>query len=329
MAVGGMKDPVREPIRRIVAAVDLPARDRAVLRRAQGDVTVAVAGPAGPVAGLAQALYADFYCVPQAPASAATYDDAAFAAALRAANPVETRFEDGWTVVRIDRTGIMLAAAHGRQRLAALADILPYGGGIAPGQPVRAAVPREMTTGPGGHYIILGRPIHDARAGRQVRFYWNFGPDGAAPFLASLGPGLDRRRIPFQAKVPSAPHGYGRADCGVLYLDAEDVEAASDGIASAYDAVGGAVRPDTPLFARRLAPGLAFAESPPSGESFGMQRCRLVAEGLVAAFDRRARGSKARCDAVCQRLTGYGLDLAALERNPATAYPYRFERFAA
>jgi hypothetical protein len=323
-----MKTAPRDTIRRIVAAVSLPARDRAVLAVAGGETSVPVAGPGGPVAGLAAALYGHFYCVPRSSEAPASADPAAFLATLRAANPLAPRFEPGWTVARIDRSGILLADAMGRQRLAALSDIAPYGS-MAPGQPVRLASPREMITGAAGHYLILGRPIREPRAGSQVRFYWNIGPGGAATFLSAAGAGLDRRRIPFQAKVPVSPQGYGRADCGVLYLDAEHVEAASDVIASTRRALGASMRPETPLFARPLAPGLAFAESPPSGDSFGMHRCRLVAEGLVMAFERGATGAKARVDAVCERLTGYGFDLAALERNPATHYPYRFEALAA
>lgn len=322
---GTARDEARRTIGRIVAAVSLEARDRAVVTGTGGQIAVAVAGPGGPVAGLAQALYGNFYCVPQPAGPGYDPDPAAFLAGLRSANPVTARFEGGWTVARIDPSGIILADPMGRQRAAALADILPYGGGIAPGRPVRLAVQREMVTGPGGHYVILGRPIRDARAGGQVRFYWNFGTGGAAPFLESVGGGLERRRIPFQAKVPASPGGYGRSDCGVLYLNSEDVEAALDIVAATLKRLGGALRADTPLFARKLAPGLAFAESPPGGDSFGMHRCRLVAEGLVAGFARGAVSPEARVEAVCERLTGYGLDLAALERNAATSYPYRFE----
>jgi hypothetical protein len=322
--MGGMSKTLRDAIGRIVSAVTLPARDRALFALPSGETAMAVAGQAGPAAGLTQGLYGHFYCLPGQPAPGAVAEPARFVAALRAANPVAPRFEAGWTTMRIDQAGILLADAMGRQRLAALGDIVPYAGGIAPGQPVRLAIAREMMTGPGGHYVILGRPISEPRGGRQVRFYWNIGPDGAASFLSGIGGGLDRRRIPFQAKVPVDPRGYDRADCGVLYLDGEDVDAALDIIASTYAALGASLRPATPLFARPLAPGLAFAEGPPSGDSFGMHRCRLVAEGLVTAFDRGASGKKARVDAVCERLTNYGFDLAAIERNPATHYPYRF-----
>ena len=54
------------------------------------------------------------------------------------------------------------------------------------------------------------------------------------------------------------------------------------------------LRPDTPLFTKQLAPGLGFAEDPGDGGSFGMHRCRLLAEaiwrepsidGIIGAFE--------------------------------------------
>ena len=41
---------------------------------------------------------------------------------------------------------------------------------------------------------------------------------GAAAFLRDLGTRLERRRIPFQAKVPVGPSLYARTDAGVIYL---------------------------------------------------------------------------------------------------------------
>ena len=78
-----------------------------------------------------------------------------------------------------------------------------------------------------------------------------------------------------------------------------------------------------PLFTREIAPGLAFAESPPTRESFGMHRCGLIAEGLLAA---EARGEReARLALLREHLTAYGLDLDRLERNPTSRYPYRLD----
>jgi hypothetical protein len=324
--MGGMKG-VRDAVARIVEAVALPARDRAEIAAPDGLATVAIHSPAGPVAGLTEALYRHFYCVPQPDKMGAGADPSAFLATLRAANPVPARAMDGWTIVQSDAGGILLADANGGRRRAAPAEVIPLQPGLAPGQPVRLSPAREMLTGTAGHYVVLGRPLSDPRHGRQLRFYWNVDADAAAALLAAIGSRLERRRIPFQAKVPADPRGYGRADCGVLYLDGEDAAAAVDLVQSVHASLSSGLRPATPLFARALAPGLAWAEGPPGGESFGMLRCRLIAEGLVQAFDRGARKAEARIGAVLERMRAYGLDLDAVERNPGTHYPYNFDRF--
>jgi HopA1 effector protein family len=188
---------------------------------------------------------------------------------------------------------------------------------------------REMVTSPYGHYVFFGRGVHDAATGRQVRFYWNVRPEGAAAFVREVSARLDRRRIPFQAKVPVLPQGYARTDAGVLYLGDEDVAAASDAIAAVYRALRGAMRAHVPYFTRLLAPGLAFAESPPTRDSFGMHRCDLIAEGLVWGAQRAAADFEERLTVVRERLTKYGFDLDALERNPTSRYPYPLDAIAA
>jgi hypothetical protein len=311
----------------IVAAVSFPSPGLARVTSLRGaEREVAAAGERDPFGGLAIALYMDHYSLlPAGAERPAGTDSTAFLAALQAANPVVQRHQDGWSVVRADAGGVWIANAAQQQRFAMLNEIVPLAGAIAPGLPVRLVPMREMMTGPAGHYVVCGRQGFDPQTGRQVRFYWDLAPDGAAPFLREIGARLERRRIPFQAKVPVDPAGYGRTDAGVLYLNDEDVEAARDAIAATYSAVRGSLRPPVPLFTRELAPGLAFAESPPTRESFGMHRCSLVAEGLVWAEERGAKEPEARLAILRERLTAYGLELDRLERNPTSRYPYRLD----
>src|SRR4029077_15283272 len=160
---------------------------------------------------------------------------------------------------------------------------------------------------------------------------------GAAPFLREIGGRLDRRRIPFSGQKPGAPSLYSRTharrvyfqhenvEAARLYLNDEDVEAARDAIAATYRALHGSLRPAVPLFTREIAPGLAFAESPPTRDSFGMHRCGVIAEGLVMAQQRGAVEPEARLTILRERLTDYGLELDRLERNPTSRYPYRLD----
>jgi hypothetical protein len=318
--------PFDQQLRAIVAAVSFVSPERArvtSLRGAQREIIVA--GERDGFSGLMLALYTDHYSLLPTAAATASGNGAAFLAALQAANPIAQRHEDGWTVSRADASGAWIVNAAQQQRFAGLNELIPLANAIAPGLPVRLVPMREMVTAPNGHYLISGRQGFDPQSGRQVRFYWNVAPDGAALFLREIGSRLERRRIPFQAKVPVDPTLYTRTDAGVLYLNDEEVEAARDAIAATYGAMRPHLRPSVPLFTRELAPGLGFAESPQTRESFGIHRCGLVAEGLVLAQQRGAHEPAARLAIVRERLTAYGLDLDNLERNPTSRYPYGLE----
>jgi hypothetical protein len=193
------------------------------------------------------------------------------------------------------------------------------------GQPL----PREAITSQYGHYSMLGRPMHDAGTGRQVRFYWNLTVEAGPAFVAEITRRFERARIPFQAKLPVHPAGFSRTDGGVLYLGDDDVDAAIDPILATHAALRPALRDEVPFFSLPLAAGLSFAESPPNGDSFGMHRCDLIAEALVRANERGAEGSEERYAAVRDRLTAYGLEIGRLAFNPTSRYPYRLAAFEA
>jgi HopA1 effector protein family len=317
--------PFDQQLRAIATAVSFASAQQARVTNLNGvQRDVAVAGERDAFGGLAVALYADHYSLlPGSAEPPPPEDSAAFLAALRAANPVAASYQDGWTVMRADASGIWLVDAAQQPRFATLNEIVPLANAIAPGLPVRLVPQREFVTGPAGHFVIFGRQGFDPQTGRQIRLYWNLVPDGAAIFLRDIGARLERRRIPFQAKVPVDPTRYARTDCGVLYLNDEDVEAAGDAIAATYEVLRENLRPAVPLFTREIAPGLGFAESPPTRESFGMHRCGLVAEGLLWAEARGVREPEARLAILRERLTAYGLDPDRLELNPTSRYPYR------
>jgi len=316
-----------QQLRAMVAAVGFASPARASvtgLNGAQRDV--AVASDRDAFGGLAAALYTDRYCqLPDGAEPPAAETATSFLAKLKAANPVGQRHQDGWTIVRVDAAGLWIVDSALQSRFATLNEIVPLAGAIAPGMPVRLVPQRDFVTAAAGHFVIFGRDGFDPQTGRQIRFYWNLKPDGAALFLHEIGTRLERRRIPFQAKVPVDPNGYARTDCGVLYLNDEEAEAARDAVAATYRLLAGTLRPSVPLFTREIAPGLGFAESPPTRESFGMHRCGLVAEGLLWAEQRGVREVEPRLAILRDRLTAYGLDPDRLERNPSSQYPYRLE----
>jgi hypothetical protein len=61
------------------------------------------------------------------------------------------------------------------------------------------------------------------------------------------------------------------------------------------------------MFTRRLSPGLAVAEDPGDGRSFGQHRSELVADGLMRAFERESTALDDVVDAIASRFAEDGL----------------------
>ena len=58
--------------------------------------------------------------------------------------------------------------------------------------------------------------------------------------------------------------------------------------------MAGHLRPGTPALTKPLGEGIGLAEDPPGGDSFGMNRCGLLAEAMVRAAERGVRTGQER-----------------------------------
>ena len=87
-------------------------------------------------------------------------------------------------------------------------------------------------------------------------------------------------------------------------------------------ALGPHLADGAPAFSKPLARGLALAEQPAGGQRFGEQRCRLLAEAIVAAGAAGARTAQARLAVVREHFAaaGVGLDTPYLQTGSADAY---------
>jgi hypothetical protein len=86
------------------------------------------------------------------------------------------------------------------------------------------------------------------------------------------------------------------------------------------------LRESTPMLTKRLAPGLAVAEDPGDGRSFGQHRCQLIAEGLVRAFGAPTAPLSARLQAVIDRFADEGLSSTTPWLKPGSPDIYRWSR---
>lgn len=174
---------------------------------------------------------------------------------------------------------------------------------------------KESVTDQPGTYIAYSRvPLNKDRL---IRIYWNVTPRGAITLMAYFTPALNIRGIPFQLKV-LLQTSVRRRDAAVLYFPASAWSAVAPLLKPAASAVkaAGAISPETPVFTKELFPGVAVAEDPPNGMSFGTHRSRLVARAFDAAH--RAGEEGGRWSWVLAELEREGLSAEKPYLNPGS-----------
>ncbi len=243
-------------------------------------------------------LYNDFYCTglarPARPGRAdrATAVRTPYVEALAAANSGRGYWTRGWEVhgsgdgeLLVRRNGLTVRVRPEECR---------SGSGGAPGGAavVSLRFPKDSLVVSPGFYMSFGdEELVQEGSQPLVRWYWNLTPRGAIGLLRSASLLLNRAALPHKLKVVSDPARFTRCDAGVLYVRRADHRAVAGIVAEVYAEVAGDIRPAVPVFTKRMAPGLGLAEDPGQGESFGLHRCGLLAEGMVRTRE-QGRGSR-------------------------------------
>ena len=235
-----------------------------------------------------------------------------FVRSLTEANTGRERWDPGWVIYHFGANGQIFVAKGDRERDAMPGTFLSEalaGRPLQIGGGVRLHVPRESLDLQPGYYFAFGKTLDElAERLSLIRFYFHCGADSAALLLAALSSGLNRFQVPFRMKALLRPEFYGRTDSVVLYVAARYFAITSRIIELIRESV--ALSPSVPLFTKRLRPGIGVAVDPGNGESFGLHRCGLAAEGIVDAWRDGKQDLPARLRAVAARFAAAGLDLA-------------------
>jgi hypothetical protein len=280
------------------------------------------------IARIEQELYRSFYtqsrAMPYRPGNVAPGNpDAVFVQALSTANTGRGGWDAGWRVESVEGTDLQVARRGLRVRVRSL-DCGPPQVPRVPGALVSVRRDKEHRSVSPGFYFALGDA--EQLTGRdevEVRVYFHVTAAGAAPLIAIATRLLNRAAIPFSLKVLDHPARFSRCDAAVLYLRDGDFSRLRGALRVIVSTCASHMRVDVPAFTRPLAPGVAVGEHlPRHGASFGTSRCRFVAEGIVAAHERKRNRLADRLDAVARQFAARGLDLDApyLVRSPVDHY---------
>ena len=286
-------------------------------------------------------LYTSFYCLGGASpdgfdaAPAPQLGPSPFVWALSQANRGSGSREPGWTVaahedgrVVVERDGLRLWVSP--QELhhdgAVGGEPARPPDALQPGAQVGVRMPKELRRLSPGFYMALGDaafPPDASQAAGVVRCYWSLRSEGAATLVERLTGALNEAGVAFRLKVIADPEGYRRCDAGVLYTLAPQYELVAPIVADTHRRVEPWLRPASPALTKPLAPGLALAEDPGAGtESFGMNRCRLLAEGIVDAAERGAASVAERMEVVAAHFAQAQVSLEQPYLRPGSVDSY-------
>ncbi|MCP3672549.1 MAG: hypothetical protein GY814_19375 [Gammaproteobacteria bacterium] len=279
-----------------------------------------------PTEELVNILYQEWYIRSSIEKTALALPQTHWAEVFRAAHQGTYRWESGWIVSRVSNTGRVVAIRGEEERMLYPGDYISMvrpGLPPSPGTEIEAVYRRDSTNQQPGFWLTYSTTwayaLHPI-----VRLYWNTGPEGAVRLSTLVSEKLPDD-VPHSLKLPVESIGYQRADTAVLYLEGNYFEQLRNKLKEIHAELKLYLHPEIPAFTKKLEPGLALAEDPlEETESFGLHRCRLIAEGLMLEKVTDWDDFTTMRNTIKRHLMGVGIDLARPYLNPGAVNDYQW-----
>lgn len=241
------------------------------------------------------------------------------------------QFDPGWQIEHIDTAGNIIAAKGNYKRV------------IYPGEfvnessfhqkpsvhtTVKLFARKEYRDLNSGFYYLFGNTLAEDNNELLVRLYFNLVPESAKKLLRVLSTCFNKYKIPFSFKCLYHPSLYNRADAAVLYFDKRYSRIVFRLLPGVYSTIQPMANANIPLFTKKIAPGIGFAENPANPEeSFGTHTSKMIAQGIMHCFTNNLTPDKWYGEIIgnIEKRHGYK-DVELLYLNPGTAYPYEFPK---
>jgi hypothetical protein len=233
---------------------------------------------------------------------------------LHESNCGEGYFDPGWFVLREESEGSLAVKKGGLilhiERTCHL-QLVEQSATI--GDSVAIRMPRNLVQN--GFYVAVSNAGWENSSNLNVstvRIYFNLNPEGAIAIMSAITGQLNKVGITFTFKALYNPSSYRRYDSAVLYFERSNYEVVRQIVGMVYAENHSHFYHEVPLFTKLLAPGLALAEEPErkfaAKESFGMNRCQIVANGLLEAWQKGDESPEYRMASILQQFSQLGID---------------------
>ncbi|MBE8964807.1 hypothetical protein IQ277_00670 [Nostocales cyanobacterium LEGE 12452] len=258
--------------------------------------------------------------------------DLGFYERLHESNSGKGYFDPGWSILREETDGTLSVSKGGlrlyikrNQHLQTVEQAAILGDSVA------IKLPKNCVQN--GFYVAVSNVgfnrIKDLEnQSVTVRIYFNVTPEGAVAVMGRLTQQLNELVIPFSFKVLYNPKEYQRYDSGVLYFDKRDYEVVRQVLKTVYQEHKSHFKLEIPLFTKQLTLGLGLAEEPNQKfavrESFGMNRCQILANGLLTAWHQGDNSREGRMRAIIEQFSSLEIELQRSYLNANSEDIYAF-----
>ena len=215
--------------------------------------------------------------------------DPFFVHQLSISNKSHGYFDENWKIDSINKDKMLVSGSMGKFYISFKNDNEKYISEYKRpkiGQDIKIHTSKEMFNISPGFYMVNGDKSIDKDA-QILRFYWNIKPDGAIKLIHNITTILNKINLPFKLKIVNDPARFTRCDSAVLYVEKKNYFLILPTLQKIHNKIYFYMKDLTPSFTKKIAKGLAIAEDPgiSTNESFGTNRCRILAEGLVKIFE--------------------------------------------
>jgi hypothetical protein len=118
----------------------------------------------------------------------------------------------------------------------------------------------------------------------MLRIYWNCGPDAVAMLVRGLTTALEDSALPYTLKCPAQVSLFGRRDSVVLYIAHDAWTFVKGDLKDVHQEIADQLSAPTPPMTLMLGRGVALAEDPGNGHSFGETMAWAAADGVLAVL---------------------------------------------
>ena len=236
---------------------------------------------------------------------------------LHESNVGKGYFDPGWRVLRQENNSSIAVKKNGLTlQVKRYHHLQPAEHSATVGEVVSIRLPRNLVQN--DFYAAISNlgqvnSQNIANNSTKVRIYFNFSPKGAIAFMKGITEQLNKIEIPFVFKVLHNIVNYERYNSGILYFEKNNYLAVRQIIQTIYIENREYFQMEIPLFTKFLAPGLGLAEEPDckfsSQESFGMNRCQIVALGLLEAWQKGDISPEVRMKCILKSFSMFGVNL--------------------